>query len=561
MPTEPTPKTKTASPEAWKPPAGKPLPDRPDPAVTKPPAPAPSFTMRPVHGPWPPITGFGRRWSGPARPLNPAAAGLLILAAAVAAVSVPLDRGGVGWLVTALVGTAVLVVIPLVPARPTAADRLMPALTVARRPADPARFAWAAATVALLGVGTVRSAGWLVLLCLATAVVTGALAVTGGRSMREMTAATLFSLVAPFRALPWVSTALTGLRRGAPRGNHTRVAATIATAVALLAVFGALFASADETFARLIESALPEVDVPVLIRWAFVFVVAGGVLAGSAFLRAGPPSPSTAEGAVRKVTRFEWAFPLGLLVLLFAAFVAVQLTVLFGGFDHVMETDNLTFASYARSGFWQLLIVTGLTLLVLAGAARWAPRENRTDRILIRAILGALAVLTLIIVASALHRMTVYADTYGLTRLRLVVGLCEAWLGVVFAMIVVAGIKLRAAWLPRVAVALGVLTLLGLAAVNPDGLIADRNVARFQQTGRIDTAYLSGLSADAVPALDRLNALDQEKADCILGSIKIRLNGDPDDWRGWSYGRAHAREMLRARPPAITPACTYGYRD
>ncbi|MEV6493691.1 DUF4173 domain-containing protein, partial [Actinoplanes sp. NPDC051633] len=478
-----------------------------------------------------------------------------------AAVSVPLDRGGVGWLVTALAGTAALLGIRLLPARRTAADRLMPALTAQRRATDPARFAWATATVALLGVGTLRAAGWLVLLCLATAVVTGALAVAGGRSMREMTAATLFSLIAPFRALPWVSHALATLRRRTPNGNGTRVAATIATAVALLVVFGTLFASADETFARVLENAVPDVDVPVLVRWTFVFVVAGGILAGSAFLRAGPPSPSTKDPAVRKVSRFEWAFPLGLLVLLFALFVAVQLTVLFGGFEHVMQTDDLTFASYARSGFWQLLIVTGLTLLVLAGAARWAPRANRADRILIRAILGALAVLTLIIVASALHKMTVYADTYGLTRMRLVVGLCEAWLGVVFALIVAAGIKLRAAWLPRVAVGLGVLTLLALAAINPDGLIADRNVTRFEKTGRIDTAYLADLSADAVPALDRLNSIDPPKAGCILNSIEARLGDDPDDWRGWSYGRAHARELLAANPPVTSEVCVPSYRD
>ncbi|WP_373872655.1 DUF4153 domain-containing protein [Actinoplanes couchii] len=48
-------------------------------------------------------------------------------------------------------------------------------------------------------------------------------------------------------------------------------------------------------------------------------------------------------------------------------------------------------------------------------------------------MLGALAVLTLVIVASALHRMTVYTDMYGLTRLRLLVAACEVWFGLVLA--------------------------------------------------------------------------------------------------------------------------------
>ena len=116
----------------------------------------------------------------------------------------------------------------------------------------------------------------------------------------------------------------------------------------------------------------------------------------------------------------------------------------------------------------------------------------------------AITVLTLIIVASSLHRMDVYADTYGLTRLRVLVALCELWLGAVFVLILIAGIRLTGLWLPRAVVAAGVLALLSLAGANPDRLIADRNIARYEQTNCIDTYYLSTLSADAVPALHRL---------------------------------------------------------
>jgi hypothetical protein len=202
--------------------------------------------------------------------------------------------------------------------------------------------------------------------------------------------------------------------------------------------------------------------------------------------------------------------------------------------------------------------VTGLTLLVLAGAARWAPRESGTDRVLVRAILGALAALTLVIVASALHRMNVYADTYGLTRLRVLVFLCEVWLGVVFLLVLVAGLRLRATWLPRAVVVAGVLALLGLAVANPDRLIADRNVTRYEQTASIDTAYLSTLSADAVPALDRLTG---ENRACVLSSLRNDLNVDPDDWRGWNLAREQARQLLAKSPPGYPrDSCSYGYR-
>jgi hypothetical protein len=466
----------------------------------------------------------------------------------VAALSIPLDRAGVGWLVAAVAGTVALIVARLIPYRPPAS--LPPPLPWRSGPTLTAdRFGWSAATVALLGVGTVRAAGWLFLLCLATALVTGALAVAGGRSLRAMVVAAGIAPIAGFRALPWVTRGFGRIRKG------PRVVATIAVSVALLTVFGALFASADRAFADVVGKLVPSVDAGTVARWIFVFLVVGGMLGGAAYLRAAPPDLSGMDGpGTRRVARLEWAIPLALLVLLFAAFVAVQLAVLFGGSRHVLETEGLTYADYARSGFWQLLVVTGLTLAVVAAAVRWAPRETRTDRVLIRAILGALATLTLVIVASALHRMNVYADTYGLTRLRLLVALCELWLGVVFLLMLIAGIRLRATWLARAIVGAGVLALLGLAAANPDGLIADRNIARFERTHDIDTTYLANLSADAVPALDRL-APDQRG--CVLNPISADLYRNPDDWRAWNYGRWHARAVLRKAPAVERPGCDY----
>lgn len=522
--------------------------------------PAPSGRDLP-HGPWPDLSPLGRRWPGPGRPAAPAGVAVLTVAAVVAALSVPLGRVGVGWLVAAIAGTAALALARRLSQRvPTSVPQ--PRLTFAVPRRSPDRFAWAAATVALLGVGTLRSAGWLFVLCVLTAAVTGALAAAGGRSVRGMATAVAIAPLAMFLATPWVARGvLSARRRGSGAAGGVRVTATIAVSVALLVVFGSLFASADATFARVLSRAVPDVDVASAFEWFWIFLVAGGVLGGAAFLRAAPPDLSGMTGGrPGRVSRLEWAIPLGLLTVLFAMFVAVQIAVLFGGSRHVLDTDGLTYADYARGGFWQLLVVTGLTLVVLAGAVRWAPRATAADRTLIRSILGALAVLTLVIVASALHRMDVYADTYGLTRLRVLVFLCELWLGLTFLLVLVAGIRLRADWLPRAVVGLGVLTLLALAVANPDRLIAERNVARFAQTQRIDLPYLSRLSPDAVPALDRLGDLDRAKRDCVLNELHHILRYERLDWRSWSYGREHARALLAADPPGPPVDCPAYYR-
>jgi hypothetical protein len=134
--------------------------------------------------------------------------------------------------------------------------------------------------------------------------------------------------------------------------------------------------------------------------------------------------------------------------------------------------------------------------------------------------------------------MNLYADTYGLTRLRLLVACCEAWFGLVLLFILIAGVRVKAPWLPRVAIAAGVLALLGLAAANPDRLIAEHNI---RQARTVDLDYLSTLSPDVVPGLA---GLPPNRRACVLGRLGTDLMIDPDDWRGWNLGREQARKVI-----------------
>jgi len=261
---------------------------------------------------------------------------------------------------------------------------------------------------------------------------------------------------------------------------------------------------------------------------------------GLAYLRGTRPEiDETPPGEPRRLRRLEWALPVALVDALFATFVVVQLAVLFGGHRHVLRTAGLTYAEYARGGFWQLLVVTALTLAVIAAAARWAPRVLPGDRLLVRVLLGVLALLSLVIVGSALRRMALYEQAYGYTRLRLFVSGVELWLGLVFGLVLLAGARLRARWLPRVVLASAVGALLTLAAVNPDRFIAARNVDRYAHTGRIDLDYLAELSADAVPELARL---PQPLRSCVLW----RMTVESDDWRTYNLARAQARPVIDA---------------
>ncbi|MFE5940575.1 DUF4153 domain-containing protein [Streptomyces sp. NPDC056470] len=424
------------------------------------------------------------------------------------------------------------------------------AARAAGRRLRPWTLVWAIGGLALLAVPALRDAGWPTFLAIVTALGVTALALHGGRSWPSVLLAPvgLFDSLGSGTAWLWH-----GVRDRADgsRGRWGPAVRTVAVAVVLLVVFGALFAGADAAFADLLGALIPDISLEQAPWRLSLFLL--GLFGAIAVARTAAAPLRWDRMAVRPGkarARLEWALPLIVLNLLFAAFNAVQLAVLFGGYDKVLRETDLTYSEYARQGFWQLLMATLLTLVVIGLALRWAPRSDARDRTLVRAVLGTLCLLTLVVVASALRRMDLYVDAYGLTRLRISVAAMEMWLGLVILLIMAAGI-FGARLLPRavaVSAAAGML-LFGLAS--PDAIVAEQNVERFSSSGKIDVPYLAGLSADAVPALDRL---PEPQRSCALLDIEERLGENDGSWYATSWSEARARSILAERGIDRTPA-------
>ncbi|MFE7707721.1 DUF4153 domain-containing protein [Streptomyces sp. NPDC057486] len=402
---------------------------------------------------------------------------------------------------------------------------------------------WAVGGLALLAVPALRDAGWPTFLAVVSAVALGSLTLHGSRSWLGVFLGSvgLFSSVAG--GLRWGVNGVRDRMAGSRRRWGVVFRSTV-VAIALLIVFGTLFASADAAFADVLGNLIPDVSLGEA-PWRFFLFVVGLVGALTAAYTTAAPvrwdDITVRDGKPRG--RLEWALPLIVLNLLFAVFIAIQLTVLLGGYDKVMAETDLSYSAYARQGFWQLLWATVLTLLVIALALRWAPRGHSRDRRLVRTVLGALCLLTLVVVASALRRMDLYVDAYGLTRLRISVAAVELWLGLVLILIMAAGV-FGARMLPRAVAASAAVAVLTFGLVSPDGLIAEQNVQRYRSHHTIDIDYLRGLSADAVPALDRL---PEPLRSCALNEIQHTLRASDAPWYATSWGEARARDILEKR--------------
>jgi two-component system sensor histidine kinase BaeS len=396
----------------------------------------------------------------------------------------------------------------------------------------------------LLAVVVVRDAVWVGALCALAAGGLAATALVDARSVAGMVASSAAVPLAAVRGMPWLVRGLCAVGRG---GSLWPALRTATVSLLLVAVFGALFTSADTLFASWVDLLLPDADpAAATVRALVLLAVAGTTLAASYVALNPPPVHQLTVPGPRPVSQaFEWLVPVGLVLVLYAGFVAAQLTVMFGGHTYLRRTTGVTYAEHVHQGFGQMTVATALTLAVVVASARVAPRASARDRLLLRGVLGALCALTLVVVASALFRMHVYEQAYGFTRLRVLVSVFEAWLGLVVVLVMASGVRLSGRWVPRAAVLSGAAALLALSAANPDGYVAERNVERYLETGKVDWYYLGGLSADAVPALLRLP--EQAQA-CVLHTRPARAG---DDLLAWNLGRARAGVVEVGRQPCV----------
>jgi uncharacterized protein DUF4153 len=348
-----------------------------------------------------------------------------------------------------------------------------------------------------------------------------------------------------------------------PSGGALRQARAVGVgalvAFPLLLIFGALFASADPVFGNVVTSVV-DVDFVSLASHTVLIVLGSTLAAGylwGVFLH--NPSRSAAGGAGGgdfSLGILPVGTALGLLDLLFLVFVVVQLRYFFGGAELIRGTTGLTYAEYARRGFFELVTASALALPVLLGA-NWALRYEPAGRLrTFRQLAGLLLALLVVVMASALRRMQLYVDEFGLSEIRLystafmvyLAGLL-AW----FAWTVLRGHQRRFAF---GALVQGFAVLAGLHLLNPDALIIRTNLARSPVHRPFDAVYAASLSADAVPdllaAFPRLD--DKEKcraASGLLGRWTARAPGGDGDWRTWNLARARARRSVRAQEASL----------
>lgn len=364
------------------------------------------------------------------------------------------------------------------------------------------------------------------------------------------------------------------LQSVAPAPSRHRMAiavrALLITAPVLL-VFTLLLTDADPLFGALVK--LPDIQFDVVLSHLFVAGFFAWIVAGwlRQWLVAASPELSSAGSPPLALNATDLLLSLGALNLLFAVFVAVQIGWLFGGAALVLRTTGLSYAEYARRGFFELIWVAGLLLPLLLGARALIPGSDGRAIALYRRLSLPLVLLLGAIMISAGARMNLYIHYYGISADRLYATTFMVWLAIVFAWFAVTVLRSRPRTFAAGAVVSGFLVLLALNALNPDGLVARVNLARGAAGHAVgpgpDWRYLASLGGDAVPALvDALASspgdadVKQRDEQCAAAQALLsRWSGDSTQrmslhWTQWNAGRAGALRAVRSHHAELVRA-------
>lgn len=301
-------------------------------------------------------------------------------------------------------------------------------------------------------------------------------------------------------------------------------------AVPLVLILMGILNSADPIFNTVLVKFFSQIGERSLISLG-VFLV--GLLLAFAKLRV--TSESVEAEVQAKESTVELSVVIGSIGVVFATFILVQVKYLFSSIDErglaELGISSITYSEYVRKGFFELIAAALVASSVLVFILKYLRNIVVTQSVRILQYTGAVVSFeTLVILASAAKRLSLYAEAHGLTRARIFGFVFLVWLAVIVILFIGKLLqKLHAREFFIAITGATVLSLFALSAVNIDKIIA----LHYQPTvnDEIDYYYIAKLSPDAVAGWHEA-LLD---ADVVLTSLEQKAPLTADDNRKLFY--------------------------
>lgn len=316
-------------------------------------------------------------------------------------------------------------------------------------------------------------------------------------------------------------------------------------------IFGSLFSSISEFISRVFES---ETISDIIARFIFIIVCFIYII-GFLITFIKKDDIEKQEKVTRKINLSTLTANMILISLniIYLIFSIIQFRYLF---MNAGKTPDFDYATYARTGFFQLMFVSFINLALLKTI-------KDTEGKLIKTLKILLVIFTMIIVISAMFRMYLYEQEYGYTYLRLFVYFILAIeiLILIPVLMNICGQKLDTF---NISLKIIICMYIILNFINIDYIIARNNIDRYLENpekNRLDAFYISDCTGtDAInEKIKLLNAssegLSYERKEYMnnikqtikneLLSYKNKYKHQDFKWQEWNLSKMNAYNLVK----------------
>lgn len=188
-----------------------------------------------------------------------------------------------------------------------------------------------------------------------------------------------------------------------------------------------------------------------------------------------------------------------------------QLAYFFSAFKGFLPDDTITYSEYARKGFFEMCIIAVINLCVVFLSIVLAKKQNGKVCVGIKITATFISVFTLIIISTAISKMVLYINEFGMTVLRIGTSAFMVFLSVVFIAVILRIYINKINIVKTALITAGIVVLL-LGTVNINALCARYNYQGYKD-GKLDTIdieTLYNLGDEGIPYVVRLACSDNK---------------------------------------------------
>ncbi len=274
----------------------------------------------------------------------------------------------------------------------------------------------------------------------------------------------------------------------AKRGKSTTVIVGVLIAVPLTALVLYLLAEADAVFMSGLASIIPKLDITNIVE-IIIYALAIFFFSYCA-VRYQMHDRVEKQGRNPGFSRVTAVIIMMPLAIIYAVFGIVQIIYLFAGAGSLPE--GYTYSSYAREGFFQLLFLCILNLILVRIVEKCFEKSGLTDILSL-----VICACTILIDVSSVFRMIMYIQSYRLTQQRILTLFVDAGVLLLVAGVIIMQLKPDFR-LGRYSFTCLMVVWLAFAFAKPDFIIASYNLSNQAiSVGQRDDDYVASLSSDA----------------------------------------------------------------